>query len=216
MRSYSSCIDQIRSTFTDSCNILIKSNSQFDSLDSGNTIDICNLGIIFIRTSSNAATQRYYVSDNEVRVRIGINNSYSILFWSERSEPCIVREWIICTNVGPGDISISDSSRSMYRSSATTDTIRCCLILISTVVYKVIGSVGSIGFPLIHQRSRPSIIQEIYLDGSSSTDVVPSYSTISYDTDLMSRCSRTRSGSVSSSVDLTVAVYLIIDVICLT
>ena len=54
------------------------------------------------------------------------------------------------------------------------------------------------------------------MDGSSSTDVVPSYSTISYDTDLMSRCSSTRSGSVSSSVDLTVAVYLIIDVICLT
>ena len=216
MGSYSSCIDQVRSTFASSDNVLIKSNSQSDSLDSSNTVNICNLSIVFIRTSSNAATQRYYVSDNEIRVGIGINNSYSILFCSERSEPCIVREWIICTNVGPGDISIRSSTRGMYRNISTTNTTSSRLILVSSVEDEIIDLIRSISFPLIYQRSRPCIISKIYLDGSSSTNVVPCYRTISYNTDLVSRCSSTRSGSVSSSVDLTVAVYLIIDVICLT
>ena len=104
----------------------------------------------------------------------------------------------------------------MYRNSSTTNTTSGCLILVSSVEDEIIDLIRSIGFPLIYQRSRPCIISKIYLDSSSSTNIVPSYSTISYNTDLMSWCSSTRSSTVSSGVDLTVAVYLIIDAICLT
>ena len=209
-------VNQVSSVVSSSNDVLIQVYSQSDLLNGRKTIDFGNLVVrVLFDTSSDAITQGNNVTNDEVRSRVSIEDSYTIVGNTERTIASIVRKWIICTSVLPCHGIICGSACGMCRSDSTRHTSNCTGILVSTEVYGVIYIIRTSFCPRIGiSRCRPRIVCQIDFDSRCSTDILPNHSTISYCTDFVGRSSRTRSCIVSSIVKFAIRPNLVVYDIC--